>query len=143
MDKIAVISKNSISQSPLKINPAKLDIIRNKNILLSECWNSFMCATFPNAETLFIDKCEKNFVFYNFNTLYFPNVKHVYINCHPCESRVLHRHLEVGTTIHLVDFWMDIYKKRWSLEKYEHIKNIDKDTFNSLIASYELEELKF
>jgi hypothetical protein len=153
------IARNSLIQ---KTHNKDLDIVKNKTVLITSCVNSFMSATFPYAETVFFNHCEKNFTYYNLNTLYFPNVSKIYLNCHPCEKFVLTRHYDMyntqhyklqhkchypdykpNITVYFIDYWKDYYQQKWKLDKYDFIKGISDDEFSELIHQYEKEDLDF
>lgn len=148
MSKAAKITRNALTtySGRGKYNPKDLN---HNVVLLSQCANSFLAVQFPHAETLFVDECEKNFVYYNINTRYFPNVKTIYCNSHPCESMVLKRHHDMyiqennpdEITIYLTEQWMDMYKQKW-FRNEEYIKGITKVEMYKIMGSYEVEELK-
>lgn len=147
--KTAQILKNSFVRYSGE-TPFHYGVILNKTLIISECYNSFLTSTFPNVETLFLDKCEKNFVYYNVNTHYFPNVKTIYCNSHPCEGQVLQRHHYMYSkqsdnssneiSIYLTEMWMELYKKRW-FSSADYIQGITTDKMYDIMNTYEVEDL--
>lgn len=73
-------------------------IIHNKTIVLQDLGDihPFQPGVVCKCETLFVDRCDKNFVYYwlgnQFHSLEetFPNVKTVYLGSHPCEPSTLY-----------------------------------------------------
>jgi hypothetical protein len=68
---------------------------------------------FEHAHTIYIDKCDKNFVYYWAKHVTFPKAINVYLNSHPCQSCVLWRWKEGETTIWLANRFAH-YKTRWA-----------------------------
>ena len=114
----------------------------NKVVCLEGGNNSHLKAIFPRCETLFIDDCEKNYVYYNLDTHHFPNVKKIYINSHPCEYSVLHRHFLVNGEIEifLSEKWYYYYKERWFAEG-SYIKPIKSEDMEKELKKYTDEKL--
>jgi hypothetical protein len=150
MNKYAAhIAKNALTRYSGG-TPFHYGVILNKTLIISECYNSFLTSTFPSVETLFLDKCEKNFIYYNVNTHYFPNVKTIYCNSHPCEPQVLQRHHymyskqsdndENEISIYLTKMWIEFYKKRW-FSSADYIQSITTEKMYDIMNTYEVEEL--
>jgi hypothetical protein len=51
---------------------------------------------FPNAETIVIVDCNKNFTYYWLTPKIFPNVKEIYLMSHPCDYCVCSRFTNVS-----------------------------------------------
>jgi hypothetical protein len=102
-----------------------------------------MCYSFPNgpifeSTTLFLNCCDKNFVFYWLNQRTFPNLKSIYLASHPCDYEVLHRFPQ--STIYLI-------KKFENYKKYpEYLDNViivDISLISELLLQMKVEELDF
>ena len=66
-----------------------------KNVRLTNFGDIYPFVTvFPDAENVFIDSCNKNFVYYWADKSTFPNAKNLYLKSHPCESIVFRRKFE-------------------------------------------------
>ena len=114
----------------------------NKIVCLRGGDNSHLSATFPECETLFVINCEKNYVYYNLDTIRFPNVKKIYTNSHPCEYSVLHRHFLVNGEIEifLEEKWYHHYKDRWFSEG-SYIKPLQNEKMMDELKKYMNEDL--
>lgn len=75
---------------------------------------------FNDAKYVYMDKCNKNFVYYWLDKETFPNVKKIYLDSHPCEPCVFKR-FSVGehynpsgeTPLVLSENYKE-YKTRWA-----------------------------
>lgn len=54
------------------------------------------------ATTVFVRKCDKNYVFYNIDTNRLPNLETLYLDSHPCEFSVISRLLKNGIKVKYV-----------------------------------------
>lgn len=62
------------------------------------------------SKVLFMNNCEKNFVYFNLNKQIFPEVKYIFLNgSNPCDSNVLRRFQ--NSQIYLSEIYYDSYKK--------------------------------
>lgn len=67
---------------------------------------------FPAAKEVWLDHCDKNFVYYWLYPSNFPQVERIYLNSHPCEYRVMHR-FSSDVQIFLSSHYSS-YKTRWA-----------------------------
>lgn len=88
------------------------------------------------AETVFVENCDKNFVFNWMNKHYFPQLRTLFLASHPCEPMVLNQ----DYNIYLLDRFRR-YGERWG-NPHHPIATITKDEFNSLLSNYQPEELR-
>ncbi|AVL95132.1 hypothetical protein ma745 [Moumouvirus australiensis] len=92
------------------------------------------------AKTLYITKCDKNFVYYWIRKNKFPYLQTIYLDSHPCESSFFG--IDVSK-IYLSDHYKHYYEK-WS--KYNNNNNVEiikRDDFNNLIGQLKKIEIKF
>ena len=124
----------------LRINGYKTDWkhlfgkkISNKVVHLINYGDVHPCTNKPifMAETLFVENCNKNFIYYWLHENNFPNIKKVYLLSHPCEKIVLHRKLG---TIYLVGNFGNF--KKWNTE-CDNVKTITTDEFNNELKKYQ------
>lgn len=88
---------------------------------------------FENVETVFMRKCDKNFVFYWLNKHTFPKVKTIYLVSHPCEPEIFRRFPE--GIMYIADRYSH-YVHRWADER-ENIKMMSENTIHELAESTE------
>jgi hypothetical protein len=93
--------------------------------------------SFPNTVTIFLTHCDKNFVYYWLNKTTFPNVKTIYLRCHPCEHDVLHRFPE--SNIYLSDYY-SIYKDRWAPEN-NNVELTTSEIITGELSKFEKEDI--
>jgi len=91
---------------------------------------------FINAETIFLSRCDKNFVFYWLNKNIFPKVKNIYLFSHPCDPEVFYRFEDV--IIYLEDYFWNIYKNLWAYD-VPSIISIKEDELFNILKSYNQE----
>jgi|SaaInlStandDraft_5_1057022.scaffolds.fasta_scaffold00192_26 hypothetical protein len=91
VSKIVHINNNNHSIINFK-PPIKYLTFDNKAICFTNCNNSFLTGYFPKVETLFINNCNKNFVYYNLNPILFPNVTTIFCNSYPDELYLFCHH---------------------------------------------------
>lgn len=111
-------------------------IIKNKIISIKNFANEHPTENGPvfKSELVFIDKCDKNFIYYWLNKKTFPNAQCIYLACHPCDDVVFKRNL----TIKLVD---NDFTKRW--QKYIPAVNIIKEShYNYLLNNCKPEDIE-
>lgn len=79
---------------------------------------------FPSVEKLFVRDCDKNFVYYWLNKSHFPNVKTIYLDCHPCEYPVAHRFKD-SAQLFMDEFYYKYYGGgRWWTKDNQYITPI-------------------
>lgn len=66
---------------------------------------------FKGTHIACFDWCDKNFIYYWMKPEVFPDLKTIYLNSHPCESKVFYRFKDA--TIYL-DTRYQRYKDRWA-----------------------------
>ena len=89
-------------------------LVKNKCIEITNCGDIDRFRqgpVFHETETVFINHCNKNFVYYWLDKQTFPNVKKIYLSSHPCEYPVLRRFPE--SQIYLAH-WFKNYRTRWA-----------------------------
>jgi len=79
---------------------------------------------FKRAHTLYINRCDKNFVYYWIEEKVFPSAKVIYLNSHPCDPRVFHRFK--SATIFLNKRYQH-YKERWAPNRENIVINLKTD----------------
>ena len=87
-------------------------IIKNQRVEINGCGDIHPYLNGPifnGTRTLFLNRCDKNFVYYWLNERRFPNIKTIYLSSHPCEPVVLRRF--TGAHIYLSN-WFGSYKIR-------------------------------
>lgn len=67
--------------------------------------------SFPDAKVVFMNRCDKNFVYYWLRPRVFPNVERIYLFSHPCMPNYLRAFPE--TTEIYFSKWYEEYKTRW------------------------------
>jgi hypothetical protein len=114
--------------------------IYNTNIILTRYGDihPFYDGPVFTCKNLFLDHCDKNFIYYWLNRRTFPNVQNVYLGSHPCKPNVLRRDF---AQIHLHEAYRN-YKKKWAHEN-NNIQIITEEKYDEMIQYYENEELKF
>ncbi|AGC02275.1 hypothetical protein H012_gp176 [Acanthamoeba polyphaga moumouvirus] len=91
-----------------------------------------------SAKTLYVTKCDKNFIYYWIHKNKFPNLEILYMDSHPCDPSFFC--IDVSK-IYLSDNYKH-YNDRWG--KYNNnIEIIKRDDFNNIIEQLEKEEIKF
>jgi hypothetical protein len=109
----------------------------NKNIRISSQKHMFTNIFFPDAETLFMDDCNKEFVFYNFRKHIFPRIETLFINCNPGKFDTLHRFADKEE--YNVFITSDLYKKfsgKWWDKNIDYIKEISHDNYSEVLNSF-------
>ena len=87
---------------------------------------------------LFLDACDKNFVYSWLNKDTFPNLQTVYLASHPCEPEILNRQFN---EFYLHDKY-EHYKKRWTLNP-NNVKIISNNDYIKELSKYLEEEISF
>lgn len=87
-NRIAFIKFHQIDEILSQLNGK---IIQNRNICIESMPDINLYNLKPKfeCETLFLNECNKNFIYYNLNNKIFPYVKSVYLRSHPCEYAVI------------------------------------------------------
>ena len=92
---------------------------------------------FSNCKIVFVDNCDKNFVYYWINKRRFPNINSIYIfDTHPCDSEVVNRFYDTRIKFYLCCE----YKCRWDKDSDDVIL-LNSDKMKSLLSSYNEEDL--
>lgn len=114
-------------------------IIKNSTVILSfgDIWPSKKGPIF-HADTIFLDNCDKNFIYYWLDKNTFPFAKTIYLSSHPCEHDVLERDFD---RIILSSNNAD-YKRKWA-KNNDNVSVLDKKEIDDMIESYETEDLEF
>ena len=98
---------------------------------------SFIKVTFPNVRVLFVEKCNKNFVYYNLHTSRFPKLYRLYCTSHPCEYDTMHRFQDnAGYIGYLEDCHYQHYLGRWWDDDVKHVQSISRDSIEDLLERY-------
>jgi hypothetical protein len=89
-----------------------------------------------NSESVVLDLCDKNFVYYWLNKEIFPNMKLLILNSHPCEPSIvsfLENESEKGTIVYVTELWASYFRK-WGLKnhKYSQIRIITNEKYEQL-----------
>ena len=106
----------------------------NDTVKISNVKHMFTNVFFPNVDTLFLDKCNKHFVFYNLHQHIFPNLKILYINSHPGKFATVHRFAKEDEYIVYITpkLYHNFFGKWWD-ENFKYIREIsDTDYANYL-----------
>ena len=103
---------------------------------------------FDHARYVYLDGCNKNFVYYWLNRKTFPNVQKIYLNSHPCQSNVLHRFAKYKANDYVT--MVGIYDQRYAIpivlsDNYERYKtrwfkelnNVSTMSNDKMIAEFE------
>lgn len=85
--------------------------------------------SFPDAEVVCLELCDKNFVHYWLAPHVFPKVKTIYLNSHPCQMNSPFTSFPDSVAIHL-STWFGRYKERW-FDRDNNIVVSDLNTFPS------------
>ena len=127
-----------LSGTNIRWDTLKRKRINNKVVILGEFGDIHPFKNGPifMAEKVYIEWCDKNFIYYWIDETTFPNAKEVYLMSHPCEPETLWRDFD---HIYLTEqFWQ--YKERWAKD-HDNITMMKKQVIKDRIASYEKEEL--
>ena len=108
------------------------EVVRLKNIA---CTCAGVRVKFPNCKVLFVDRCEKNFVYFYIRKRTFPNLEEVFLACSPCEPQIFY---EGFKKIHLTKNY-ERYKERWA-KNNDTVDVISEEQFKEELAKYKEEE---
>jgi len=114
--------------------------INNKCVEIRDCGDIHPYRNgpiFKGTETLFMNSCDKNFVYYWLNNQTFPNVKTIYLSSHPCEYPVMRRFPQ--SQIYLND-WYQRYKTRWA-DDLTNVNVMKGDEINGKLLEMSAEDL--
>lgn len=87
---IAVFDQNNmnlVKHLPRKESTTR--ICTNENILFRNGQDKFLDDLFPDAKILFLNNCDKNFMYYNMNRKIFPKVEKIFSNSHPYDYSLM------------------------------------------------------
>lgn len=90
------------------------------------------------SKHIFVEGCDKNYVYYYVNHTNFPNLEELYLMSHPCEPNTLWRFY--NKKVYLSDFYKN-YKKRWAPEN-ENLIILSHDEMLNMLNSYKEEPVK-
>lgn len=90
------------------------------------------------CKTLFLDKCDKNFVCFWLEKNIFPNTENIYIGSHPCEPYTLNRD-DMGNMFLHNNYQR--FKHMW-WPNCDNVKMISDQDYQKLLDSYEDDEIK-
>lgn len=112
--------------------------INNKTVILCNYGDIHLFHDGPifMANKVYINHCDKNFIFYWINKQYFPNIKELYILSHPCEPSVLQRDISY---IYLSDKYKK-YKEGW-VPNYDNVKIIEDSVMIAEVNNYKPEQI--
>jgi len=115
-------------------------IVPNKFVILRSMGDIHPTVDKPSfeCETLVVDACDKNFVYYWINSTVFKNVKTIFLLSHPCEPAFFSRwyniqkyyHDRPVPTIYLAT-WYSRYRNRWA-DGMENVELIDEEDIKLL-----------
>lgn len=112
------------------------NICKNKNVYFERGYDNLIKDTFPYAQTVIFNDCDKNFFNYNFNKKIFPKVKTVITNCHPNDFYVLNRYSDVDVYLH--ERWHKLFPN-W----IDKINLMDDKEYKLIIKNLYFEEPEF
>jgi hypothetical protein len=90
---------------------------------------------FPDVETVIMQRCDKNFVYYWANKAPFPNMKKLYMLSHPCDPGMFHHWDHMGVDVFLTERFKH-YKERWA-KIYENVTIFTEEQERELIVDRE------
>ncbi len=97
------------------------------------------------SENIFMDRCDKNFVFYWLlqQEKVFPDIKFLYLNSHPCEPAILKRLNEAKFKTFLTEPNIN-FCNRWLWdEQLKSISHISEDEYLSIISNISFDLFKY
>lgn len=125
-------------------------VIQNKTVLLQDLGDihPFNPTVVCNCDTLVVDRCDKNFVYYWLGNRFhdiketFPNIKTIYLGSHPCEPITLQKlHMLSNTNTYLREDYYMRYKERWLGNNTGNgVVMITRDDYDKFLKSLELTE---
>lgn len=100
------------------------------------------------CETLVLDQCDKNFVYYWLDSGVFPNVRNIFLLSHPCEPNVFSRWYNIQKyypsktipNIFLAHYY-ERYKNRWA-DDMDNVHIINDDDIKFLKDKLKILELE-
>jgi hypothetical protein len=134
-----------IDSNPCKVFGKKIEwnslhnkIVQNDNVILTNFgdihpFRAPLVNPIFKCKNLFLNKCDKNFVYYWLDKKYFPNLVNVYLGSHPCEYNVLYRDLGCNCNVYLHENYRNYGSHRTNI--------ISRKKYNELLNSYEDEEM--
>lgn len=119
-------------------NALKKKRINNKVVILGNFGDIHPFRNGPvfMAETVYIEWCDKNFIYYWIDETTFPHAKELYLMAHPCEPETLWREFN---HIYLTERFFQ-YKQRWAPEQ-DNVTMMEENAIKDLVASYEEEDI--
>jgi hypothetical protein len=137
---------NSLSSKPHIVNGREEwssyagKIINDKIVVLKQMGDIHPYENPPkfSCETIMLDQCDKNFVYYWLDSSVFTNVKNIFLLSHPCESNFFLRWYYIQNyyptrtipNIFLAHYY-ERYKNRWA-RGMENVIILDEDNIKNL-----------
>ncbi|AKI80579.1 hypothetical protein QJ850_gp120 [Acanthamoeba polyphaga mimivirus] len=111
--------------------------LKNETVVL-EKYNEINSSIGPvfHCKNLFVDSCDKDFVYFFINKKFFPNVRKLYLASNPCSPEVLWRDFD---TIYLTEIFSH-YKNQWA-NNYKNVKIIPNNEFFYELQDYVPEKI--
>jgi len=107
-------------------------------VKINNAKHMFTNVFFPNVNTLFLDKCNKHFVFYNLHPHIFPNLKILYLNSHPCKFATVHRFAkDQEYMVYITPKYHHSNFGQWWDENFKYIKEISDTDYANYLNSLE------
>jgi hypothetical protein len=117
--------------------------IMNKKIVIRKCVDIHPYKdgpVFNCAETIFMDECDKNFVYYWLNEKTFPAIEKVYLLSHPCDPQVFRRFSQSPKTIIYLSDDFGQYKERWA-KKQDNIIVLSHVTIKQYLQKHDVQAI--
>lgn len=129
---------NLMKRAPIKdINTR---VCTDENIIFYNGHDKFLGDIFPEAKILFLNYCEKNFIYNNMSRKIFPKVEKVFSNSHPCSHGVMHRFANNPAYVGYLtpEFYQHFLHKRWWEKDTDYIREISYENYTEYISNFDL-----
>lgn len=128
-------NKNMNTACPFQLPLFMPRICIDTHVMLQDGCNTHIYDKFPDVETLILNNCEKNFVYFNLNSTNFPNLKTIISNSHPCDWDVMHRlQTHDDYKVYLIDKYYERYYERWWDNSHPYIIPITPYEYEKMIS---------